>query len=574
MEVEPAFPVRGRGEPANPALLRHQLLRLALVALCATTASAATQTPVADAAQQADLPAVRTLLAAGADVNQAEGDGMTPLHWAAIKDRADLATMLLSARADVRARLRIGGETPLHLAGSVGSAAVTSVLLKAGADVNAVTTAGTTPLMLAAASGNAEAVKLLAAGGANVNAAEGPKGHTALMFAAAANRAGVVKVLMELGADAGAATRVFELDDVEIPADRSAANNADQKLRRGADMAARRDKPISRPGVGGVDRQYEYNELVRAQGGLAPMHFAARQGHLASVRELVEAGVDVNQPSGGVGATPLVLAVINGHFDLAMFLLDHQADPNRAAENGVAPLYAALNCRWAPLAQYPQQQAYLQQKVTSLELLDKLLEKGADPNARLRKKVWYSGYNQDNSGIDEVGATPFWRAAYAGDVEAARLLIARGADPNIATMAPRPQSGVGLPPLPAGGPGITALHAAAGAGYLQNYAGNGHRYHPAGMMRAVKYLVEELGADVSARDHEGNTPVHYAAARGDNEMILYLMAKGADVKAVNRAGQTTVDAANGPRQRTQPYPETIKLLEQFGAKNNHRCVSC
>jgi hypothetical protein len=121
---------------------------------------------------------------------------------------------------------------------------------------------------------------------------------------------------------------------------------------------------------------------------------------------------------------------------------------------------------------------------------------------------------------------------------------------------------------------MTPLHAATGAGYLQNYAGNGHRIHPAGWMRGVRYLVEELGADVNARDNEGNTPVHYAASRGDNEMILYLVSKGADVKAVNRSGQTTVDAANGPRQRVQPFPDTIALLEGLGAKNNHKCVSC
>jgi ankyrin repeat protein len=269
-----------------------------------------------------------------------------------------------------------------------------------------------------------------------------------------------------------------------------------------------------------------------------------------------------------------VIATVNGQFDVALYLLEHGANPNLAAENGVAPLYAVLNCQWAPLAQYPQPQAYLQQKTSYLDLLAALLDQGADVNARLKKKVWYSGYNQDNSGVDEVGATAFWRAAYASDVEAARLLLAHGADPNIPTMAGRAQSGVGLPALAVGGPGMTPLHVAAGGGYLQNYAGNGHRYHAAGWMRAVKYLVEELGADVTARDHEGNTPVHYAAARGDNEMILYLISRGADVKVVNRAGQTTVDAANGPRQRTQPYVETIKLLEGLGAKNNHRCVSC
>ena len=127
---------------------------------------------------------------------------------------------------------------------------------------------------------------------------------------------------------------------------------------------------------------------------------------------------------------------------------------------------------------------------------------------------------------------------------------------------------------PTGGPGIPPLLAAAGAGYGEGFAANAHRFAPTGMLAAVKFLVEELHADVNARDHEGNTALHNAASRGDNEMIQYLVSKGADVKAVNRAGQTTVDMANGPVQRTQPYPDTIKLLEGLGAKNNHKCVSC
>ena len=131
-----------------------------------------------------------------------------------------------------------------------------------------------------------------------------------------------------------------------------------------------------------------------------------------------------------------------------------------------------------------------------------------------------------------------------------------------------------LPPMPAGSPGIGPLHAAAGVGYGEGFAGNAHRFAATGMMSAVKFLIEEVGVDVNAVDDDGNTAVHHAAARGDNEMITYLVSKGADVTKVNRSGLTTVDMANGPVQRTQPYPETIKLLESLGAKNNHKCVSC
>jgi hypothetical protein len=167
-----------------------------------------------------------------------------------------------------------------------------------------------------------------------------------------------------------------------------------------------------------------------------------------------------------------------------------------------------------------------------------------------------------------------------------KLLVARGADPNIPTSKTpgRARSGGGLsndvadvsnlPPVPVGGPAMTPLHAASGAGYGEGFAGNAHRFAPTGMLAAVKYLVEELHADVNAIDQDGNTPLHNAASRGDNEMILFLVAHGADVKTLNREGKTTVDMANGPVQRISPFPETIALLEKLGAKNNHKCMSC
>jgi ankyrin repeat protein len=279
------------------------------------------------------------------------------------------------------------------------------------------------------------------------------------------------------------------------------------------------------------------------------------------------------------------MAVINGHFDLAMMLLDRGANPNAAAFNGVAPLFGVLNIQWAPKSLYPSPKAYQQQKTTYLELMTALLNKGADPNARVGRKVWYQAYNSDYAGFDEAGATPFFRAAYASDVAAMKLLVANGADPHIGTMKPagRPFTGEGtrqikdtsgLEPVPYGGPAILPLHAATGVGYGEGFAANSHRYAPSGFMPAIKYLVEEVGADVNAPDHEGNTPVHLCASRGDNECIKYLVSKGADVTKVNREGNTTVDMANGPVQRTQPYPETIKLLEGLGAKNNHRCITC
>ena len=168
-----------------------------------------------------------------------------------------------------------------------------------------------------------------------------------------------------------------------------------------------------------------------------------------------------------------------------------------------------------------------------------------------------------------------------------RLLVAHGADPNIPTMKPagRPRTGdaagretiddvSGLPPLPTGGPGVPPIVAAAGTGFGEGFAGNSHRNAPSGFLAAVKYLVEEVHADVNSRDHEGNTPLHNAAARGDNAMIEYLVSKGADVKAVNRAGETTADMANSPVSRIEPFPDTIALLVKLGAKNNGKCKAC
>ena len=164
-----------------------------------------------------------------------------------------------------------------------------------------------------------------------------------------------------------------------------------------------------------------------------------------------------------------------------------------------------------------------------------------------------------------------------------RLLVAYGAEPGLATEKPpqrfrreqdRDMDPSGLPLVPVGGPAVYPIHAASGAGYGQGFAANAHRYVPDGWLPAVRYLVEEVGADVNSRDVDGYTAVHHAAARGDNELILYLVGQGADVTAVNRSGQTTADMANGPVQRIQPFPETLALLMGLGAINNGNCVSC
>jgi uncharacterized protein len=315
-----------------------------------------------------------------------------------------------------------------------------------------------------------------------------------------------------------------------------------------------------------------------------------------------------------------------------MTLIQRGADVNLASNAGATPLYAVINTQWRPRSRFPQPHAAEFQKTTHLEVMEALLKKGADPNVRIKTHLWYFAFNNcgsGNCGLENLeGTTAFWRAAYAVDVDAMRMLVKYGADPKIPSQrAQTAQGGGGRggqggggggaggdpgallnggagaagaaaafggrggggggppgPPLDPAidsaaravppGIGVYAVHAAAGVGYGNGFAGNSHRHAPDGWLPAMKYLVEELGADVNQRDQNGMTPLHHAASRGDNEMILYLVSKGADVKAVSRRGQTTVDLANGPVQRLRPFPETIALLEKLGAKNSHKCVGC
>ena len=556
--------------------------------------------PVADAAMRGDVAAVRTLVQQGADVNAAEGDGMTALHWAAEHGDQSLATLLLKSGANPAAVTRIGRYTALHVAAKGGHAAVVRLLVAAKADVGALTTTGAAPLHFAAASGSAEAVTMLLDHGADVNVREPQWGQTPLMFAAASGRTGAVNVLLARGADVRATGKVVDIsarnrEDSAESRERNARVAEIQKQLAAARAAAA--PPGSASGArpargrggnadsGGEPEPLGYADLVGSQGGLTALLLAAREGLEETAFALIDGGADVNQVSASDRTSPLLMAAINGHFDLAARLLARGADVKIASDAGATPLYGVLNMQWAPKARHPQPAKYMQQKIGYLELAESMLKAGADPNARLRKSLWYTTYNRDLLGVDRTGATSFWLAAYTLDVPAMKMLLQYGADPNIRTAKvperyeeggpdPSGPDRSGLPALPWYGPAVAAIHAASGVGYGLGFAGNTHRHVPDGWLPAVKFLVEELGADVNARDHNGYTPLHHAASRGDNELIRYLVSKGADVKAVARSGQTTVDMANGPVQRVQPFPETIALLESLGAKNNHRCVSC
>ena len=560
--------------------------------------AAAPDSPVADAAMRGDTDAVRTLIQEGADVNAAQGDGMTALHWAAMNGDGALAEVLIYAGAMVKSKTRIGDYTPLHLASLSGAGDLVGMLLATGADPNAATTAGGgTPLHYAAQSGSAEAVQALVDHGAEVDAREPNWGQTPLMFAAAENRVEAIEALMAASADVGLQARAIDMLDREVQ-DRAALR---RRTALQAVLGSNAMAPSSGlvPGYGGglTERgtapvrenpgANSYPGQVGHYGGLSALHLAAREGQLEAASALLEGGADIDQTTTGDLNSPLLIATLNGHFDLAMELLGRGADPTLVNDANATPLYAVINQQWIPKSRHPHPSDYMQQQTTHLHLMEALLEAGADPNVRLKRQVWWTEYARMNLGVDRMGATPFWRASHALDLEAMKLLVAYGADPGIPTMVPsglQPApdgSGTasatdasGAPPAEVGGPGVYPIHAAAGVGYGQGYAGYVHRHVPDGWMDAIRYLVEEHGADVNARDLDGYTPAHHAAARGDNQVLRYIIEKGADVTLVARTGQTTVDMANGPVQRIQPFPETIELLESHGAINNDNCVSC
>jgi ankyrin repeat protein len=604
--------MRGRWLSRLPGPILAALLIAAIPAR-----GSAMQSPVADAAMRGEIETVRSLLKEGGDANAAQGDGMTALHWAAMSGNAEMVKLLAVGGANLEAVTRNGSYTALHLASKGGHAGAVRALLEAGANARAITSTGSvTALHFAAAAGNTEALSALLDKGADVNARESAWGQTSLMFAAAYNRLPALKLLLKRGADPSISTKVVDLPAAQA-ADQAAEKRRNEILaafraKEGSEQQSWRPTPdqvqaavkaaqelqrtgtsneveVAEPDPSGGEEVAGFSGLVGTIGGFTALLHAVREGHAEAALALIDAGADVNQVGAGDHTSPLLMATINGHFDLAMKLLEKGAKPNLASDAGATPLFSAINTHWAPKSRYPQQHAYMLQQATYLDLMKALLKAGADPNVRLKKHVWYMSYTFDLLDVDTRGATPFWRAAYATDVEAMKLLVANGADPNIPTMKPpeRARRGgggrrggppredpSGLPPVPADGPGVWPIHAASGVGYGEGYAGNAHRHVPDGWLPAVKYLVEELGADVNARDLNGYSPLHHAAARGDNELILYLVEKGADVTVVSRRGQTTADMANGPVQRISPFPETVALLEKLGAKNNHRCMSC
>jgi uncharacterized protein len=442
----------------------------------AASAAAAATSDLADAVMRRDAAAIRALVQKKADINAPQNDGTTALLWAVRYDDLDTADMLIRAGAKVSAANR-DGATALQLASINGSPAMIEKLIKAGADPNMpLTSSGDTALMIAARSGRVSALNVLIESGANVNAKESWGGTTPLMWAVSERHPDAVKVLLEHGADVHARSNFV-----------AAANGRGFEGR--TPTAAGKD-----------DAKQNVEEF--ASGWLTPLMFAAREGDLASARLLVAAGADVNAAAGD-GKDALGLAIFNGNYDLASFLIDNKSNLNQADTQGFTPLFWAVDRRNMETApNFPWM-------VTAdpLPLIRKLLDAGANPNAIVNN----TPRARMRAGSPRiVFATALMRAAFSGDLELVKLLLAHGADPRIKSRD-----------------GETMVEAAAGLGFIQGYSKG---KTPGERLEGVKLFVQ-LGADVNDADDYGITPLMVAGNMGDTKIIQYLVDVGADLGA-------------------------------------------
>jgi ankyrin len=419
--------------------------------------------PLIDAAKNADKDAVRALLQKKVDVNAAEADGTTALHWASYRDDVESADLLIRAGAKVNAANDLGA-TPLWTASLNGSGAMVRRLLQAGANPNAALLVGETPVMVASRSGKPEVVEQLLAKGANVNA-RAARGQTALMWAVAQKHADVVKVLLAHGADVHARSEVWS-------------------------------QVMAVPPHGLL----EYNRAI-PHGGDTALMFAARVGDLTSAKLLVAAGANVNDADAwGVSAT--VLATHSGYGELVEFLLDHGADPN-AAKAGFTALHAAIMRR-------------------AETVVSALLARGADPNARLQTWTPTRRASKDfNFAPELVGATPFWLAARFSEPSVMRLLLKHGADPLFVHHADYAVEAAGRRTQV-----TTALMAATGMGGGMAWVQPNRSEREALTLEAVK-LAAELGVDVNAANTDGRTALDAATALKYADVVKFLVEKGA-----------------------------------------------
>jgi ankyrin repeat protein len=453
-----------------------------VLALCCVSAWAAS---LPDAVKDGDRAAAIALLKQHADVNAPEPDGTTALHWAVRQDDREMADRLIKAGANVKAANRYG-VTPLYLACVNGSAPMIEKLLDAGADANAATTEGETALMTVARTGNVEAAGVLLARGADVNSKEQWRQQTPLMWAVAESHPEMAQELIAHGADVNA---------------RQVTWNWERQVTK------------------------EPREKWMPLGGLTPLLFAARQGCLDCAGILLKAGAETNAADPN-NISPVVMAAINGHYDVAAFLLDHGADPNIADETGRTALYAAVDMHTMPESSRPSPNE-VNNHLTSMDLIQALLAHGANVNVQLKKLQPYrTKLDRGDDTMLGTGTTPMLRAAKAGDAQVIQALLAKNADPKIPTKF-----------------GITPLMAAAGLGTKEEDT-TARKKTEAEAIASIK-LCLDAGVDVNAADNQGDTALHGAAQKGWDQVVQFLVDRGAKLDMKDKRGRTPLDAAMG-----------------------------
>ena len=579
----------------RPRMLVKRTLVLALTIASANFVFA--QSEIADAAMQRDTASVTRLLKEGFEVDAGQADGATALQWAAYHGDAKLTEQLLKAGAKPTAANR-NGSTAMWLAASTGDAKVIETLLKGGASANEELPLGRTPLMLAARSGVVEAVRVLLKHDADPNASEIQRGTTALMQAADQGHAEVIELLIENGANVAAVSApvmrdgrtaaLGQSEDPRITVRRQAivahCEQSDPELstmkklvvessddevlielvKSGVELtkesicakfergnigfvvAAGAGDGGRFGGPGGAQREADGGELTS-------LVYAARSGAIDAALVLLEAGADVNQTT-RYGWSPLLAATQNQNYLLAKVLIEHGADVNLANKGGWTPLYLATDNRNIEGGDYPTRMPDLD----TLEYIKLLLDKGADPNARIVESS-ETRTVFTNQWLDENGATAFLRASQSGDVELMRMLLEHGADPLINTEL-----------------GITPLAVAAGIGWVEGVTKERSTKQT---IEAVKMLLE-LGIDPNFQADTGRVALHGAAHKGATEVVQILVDAGArlDIRDFgntdNRGSPELaahtwlpIDYSDGlvrvGVQSAIPHPETAAVIRQL-----------
>jgi len=480
-----------------------KLFVICMVALLgvSTLVAAAGDVRLVQAVKNHDTATTKALLKQRIDVNAPDVDGTTALHYAAHFGDLETVKLLLAAGANAKITNRYG-VTPLHEASTIANVEIIEALLKAGASPNASYGAGETPLMMAARTGNVEAVKALLAHSADVNAAEESRGYTPLMMAAVENHQEVAKLLIDRGANVNQASVRY--------------NFTDGKAAAGGALSA------------------------RAEGGLTPLLFAARQGAIETGLVLIAAGADVNMPEPAFTFTPMNTAVYNGHYDFAAMLLENGANVNDGS------LYLAIELRNMDTYSNRPNPPETDRTLTATDVIKLLLDKGADPNIPFTKKA--PQIQTQGTVTVPALATPLYRAVKAADLLTIRLLLEKGAKATTAIKD-----------------GSTALMLAAGGGPArgdeEEVVDRGGRADP---IEVIKTLID-AGADVNQANEQQMTAIHLAAQKQADKIVEYLASRGAKLDVKNKAGKTPLDLAGKPDGKTAMLIK--KLMSDKAAKS-------